>query len=59
MVAAKGFAANLGIKVYTKKADKWMNNYEDEEVILIDEMITHKHKKLAYNLNKWADHGEM
>ena len=59
MVAAKGFAANLGIKVYTKKADKWMNNYDDEEVILIDEIITHKHKKLAYNLSKWADHGEM
>ena len=38
-----------------KKADKWFSNYNDEQVILIEEPLTVKHKHIVGKLFQWAD----
>lgn len=41
-------------EAYLKKATKWWDGYEDQEVVLLEDIDT-THEWLAYELNQWAD----
>jgi len=42
---------------YIKQCNKWWNDYDNEEVVIIDDIdLTHEY--MAYNINQWADHYE-
>lgn len=40
---------------YIKQCNKWFNDYDYQETIIIDDLDT-QHEYMAYFINQWADH---
>lgn len=40
---------------YIKQCNKWWDGYNDEDVVIIDDLDT-THEYMAYWINQWADH---
>ena len=52
--SARQAAVNLGVAYYSKNCNKWWDNYNDEQVVIMDD-VDKTHSVLGHHLKIWAD----
>lgn len=55
---ARKLSAELGCKVYNKKCSKSWQGFENQKIVLIDDLDKKQMEYVRYNLSKWMDYYE-